>query len=327
MQTASGKTIGVNIGNQEHRIGLADVLVTRDNHNRIRIHRHSSRGDRQRGATRLRTSQNSRVGVLLSIVIHNFRSVKDGGGSSTFHQNTISVPSVILAFNIYTISRSSSDSHLSTIANIRFGRNNRNDFRNRINIHINRILGSTLTTRGELLHIKRVMMRTCGRSNRVSKRGGTRNSIHTISIHSIQPTIDKLTSIPIIERSRQSGNTAFTKNCIGSRDIHNRSIIDINQSLADCCTTIVIFQFNGKAVRIISVILMQLNGITICSISSRIHFSVVLKPFISGILHRRIQMSNKSNILTFVIADNRIRDKLESRVRVNNDGIRIIINI
>ena len=222
------------------------MLIARNHNNRIRIDRHNRRGDRQRGASRLRTSQNSRVGVLLSIVVNNFRSVIDGGSGGTFHQDTISVPSINFTLDI-AIGRNSRDSDLTTVTNVHLGKTHRSNDRDRIDIYSNNI-GFSLTTRGLLQDVDMIVVRTSSRCCHISESGSARN--YFCAIH---PHINQFVSIPIVERGGQSSCTTFTKNSVRNRNVHNRSGIDIHLSFSSSATSIIIHNLYGEAVRIISV--------------------------------------------------------------------------
>ena len=264
VQIANTMTDRINISDQEHRISLTNVLITRDDNSRVRVNSNSSRRNRQRGTTSLRAGNHCSVDVLLCVIVNRTRSVIDGGGSSTRHQDTVAVPSVNLTLDVAVL-RSSRDGDLSTVANSGLGRNNRSDNRIRIDNHRNHIR-SSLTERSELENLNMIVVRTKSRNNRVAQFGSTRDAVFTI-----EPLEGEHISIPIIQRSCESDLTTDADGIFSNRDVHNRSSIHINLSSAGSGASILVHNLNGEAVRIISIRFRE--GISV--LSSGINNNVV----------------------------------------------------
>ena len=251
-------TGGIDIGNQEDRVSLTDVLVTRDHNNRIRVNRHNAgRSGSNRdvgGATSLRAGHNSRIDVLLRVIVNSSRSVIDGSGHSTRDQDTVSVPSIDLT-SLVAILRSSRNRQLTTVADVVLGSGDRSDNRNLVHSNRDMVRGS-VTQRGELVDSHMIIVRTKYRNNRVAQLGGTSDSGFTII-----PLEGKLVSVPVIQRGGQRDLTTLADVGLRSRDVHNRSSVDINQSLARSGASILIDNLHGEAVRIVSVRFRQSNAI------------------------------------------------------------------
>ena len=315
----------VNIGNQEDGVSLTDMLVARDHNNRIRVNRNSGGRDRQRGATSLRAGHNSSIDIVLDVVIDGTRSIIDGSGSSAGHQDTVTIPSVNFTINI-AIGRSGRNSQLGTGADIVQGSGHSSN--NRIRIHSdNESIGSSVAEGSQLINTNRVLVNTQFRNKCIAQ---TSCIVHRIVI--VVPTIGKLISIPVNKISRKGNLTTNANVILGNGNLHNRSSIHINKGFASGGTSVVVHNLNGKAVGIISVVLMEgnrvLRGVGNLNIVDNKRV-VVLHPVESHVRTNRgrIHIGNQGNIVLSLTAYDRIGGQHQNRIRVNRDGLETIVNI
>ena len=303
-------TSGINIGNQEDRVGLANVLITRNDRSRVRINSHHSRGNRCRDTTSSRTSHICRVNIILNVVVNSTRSIIDGSSGSTFHQDTVSEPSE--DFTINNVCKSCGNRDLTTVTNISVGNFNSSDNRNRIHNNLDGI-GGTDTTRSKLVNGQRIVVSAFSRNNRVVQHGSTRDFLTIVT-----PLEGEHVSIPIIQSSRESDLTTNADVILSSSDIHDRSIINRNLSLCNRLTTIIIDKHHAEAIRIISVRLGKSERVgRSCGNSV-----VILEPEVGNLGNRsREDISGKNNITFLSNTNDRISNQSDSRVRVDSNVI------
>ena len=295
------------------------MLVARDHNNRIRVNRHSSRSNRQRGTTSLRAGYNSRVNIMLNVVVDSTRSIIDGGSRSTRHQDTIAVPSVNFTLNV-AVGRSGRDDQLSTVTNIVEIVSNSNRSDNRIRIHRNsERFGFSLTLRGELEDLNIVFVSNSLsdglslRNNSVAQRGSTRNRL-TI----VKPLEGKLVSIPVVQVERHRNLTTNTDVVLGNGSVDDRVGVHRNLSLAGSGASILIDDLHGEAVRIVSVRPAERKRI----LSSGSEDSIVLKPLVLDSSSRSgFNVSVENHIVLTLSTNDRIGNQFDGRVRIHREGV------
>ena len=306
---------GIQVSSQRDVVasGVTHDRIGNEHHNRIRVNRDGSKLIIDIGlTTSSRLSDRHSVVVSGGLTVKSAHNLAVSSGGSAFDDLTITIPSVNLTAS-NTAGHGGRQVNLITVANsVLISSVVDHNRRISINRHNDGVRGS-VTERSQLVDLDVVLVNTFSRNNRVAQLSSTRNHGRAII-----PLVGKLISIPVIQSSRNRDLTTVTNVGLSSRDVHNRSSVHIDGSVSVCNTAVFVDQFNGEAVRIISVRF----GEVIHTVSSSGNNSVVFHPLVGDRSSRhRIDVSVKHNIAVALGANDRIGHKFKRRIRVHRDGV------
>ena len=311
---------GIHIGSQRNVVAFlnTDDRIGHENHNRIRVDRDGLESIIDVGLT-TRSSLSDRHCIVISsrLTIQSADNFAVSRSGSTLNNLTVTIPSEDLTAGD-TASDRGRQINLITVTNSVLSssvvQNNC-----RIVIHDNsNSIGSGVTERSQLIDLNRVLMDTRSRNNRVAQLRGISNSCVAIV-----PTIGQLTSIPVSEVSREGNLTTVTNVSIGSSNGHNRLSVDIDKSASLGDASVVVDELDAEAVRIVSVILMEGNRISLRDGDN----IVVLHPLIGNrSKNLGLDIGEQRDVVASGVTNDRIGDKFHNRIRVDRNVIKLIIN-
>ena len=315
MQGTHIATDGINIGDQEDGVGLTDMLIACDHNGRVRVDGEGSGSNRQRSTSRRSSGHDSRVDVLLRVVVNRDRRIIDGLCRSTRDEDTVSVPSIDIVGRRNVVASISCDCDLSALANNRVRQGDVGNNRIRNDIHRDGIAGS-LAEGVELLSREGVHMVAFCRNNRVSQGSGTSNQVAVVI-----PVVFHVRGVPVVQISSQGDFTTNADQILGNFDIDNRQRVNINLGFSRGLATVFVHQGDAEVVRVVSVLSGQRDGLVV-STGSASDNSIVFKPCEGvGSGRLRIDVSNHRDVAIVVAADDRICLDGKRRVRVNSNRV------
>ena len=130
-------------------------------------------------------------------------------------------------------------------------------------------------------------------------------------------------SIVVVQICSKGDLTTNTDAVFRNSSVNDRIVIHINNSFISYSTAIIVNQFNGEAVFIISVRSSDLNCIIMFTCHSTIgNFSIIFIPSVAEAAGRsRSDVSVHHDVVLKRVAHDRIGDKHENRIRVNRNSI------
>ena len=242
---------GINIGECEDRVGLADIRITSNLDSRVHINIESVGAGLQGGTARRNLMSNCGI-YIVGIVIINSQLVEvvgEGTSGDVRDELAISVPSVVVRElnRINTTMSMSSDGRLATVAHLVEAQGNAVNNRNLVDVDHDAVIVDAFRT-----HLVNLY---------VVGRGGIRRYGHDALHITIQrvgkaisvPSVHKIGEVVVVDVSRQNRATTLADVEFASGDFNSRHRVD-NQSVnvAGADATEVVSHDNGEVVAVVS---------------------------------------------------------------------------